>query len=56
MIPTVIGASASAERVYLLVGALVALLPLAVFGTIGFLMVRAYLRERARNPTGAARG
>jgi hypothetical protein len=58
MIATLMGSSGSAERLYFLAGTLIALLPLAVFGTIGFLVVRAYLRDRARHPdpTGAARG
>ena len=42
---------AAAERfsnTYLLVGALIAFFPIVVFGTIGFFMVRAYLRERRK--------
>jgi hypothetical protein len=50
------------ERVYFWVGALIALPPVAVFGTIGFLAIRGYFRDRVRKPdavptpTGGLRG
>jgi hypothetical protein len=42
------------DHVYFWVGALIALPPAAVFGTIGFLLIRAYLRDRARAAAVAA--
>lgn len=57
-----LSANPSLDRLYFLVAGLIAFLPVVVFGTIGFLTVRAYFRDRARKPdpaptpTGAARG
>jgi hypothetical protein len=44
------GSSDALDRLYFWVGALIALLPVAVFGMIGFLAIRGYFRDRARKP------